>query len=103
MKKTLSAAIAIFLISQSYISFAQTEGHLAFAEPKRNANHSVFTPTAVYSTHSEINESKIALKANKDFNKSLRNLSTVNWYEVSGGMVATFEKQGEKVMVTYDK
>jgi len=104
MKKTLSAAIAtLFLISQSYLSFAQAEGHLAFAEPKRNANHSVFTPTAVYASHSEINESKIALKANKDFNKSFRNVTTVSWYAVAGGMVATFEKQGEKVVVTYDK
>ena len=101
MKKLITFAFLIFVGTSLTAISARSQGIslLVFDNPAGT----VATPVTVFSTRSDVNESKVALKATKDFNRAFRNVSGENWLAVKGGYLATFESAGVRTTATYDR
>ncbi len=52
---------------------------------------------------SKVDAANVNVKAVKDFNKSFKNVTGEQWYEVSDGFIANFTQNGIETKVAYDQ
>jgi hypothetical protein len=98
MKKVFSTLAILVIITTSKNVSAQQNNATAFNSPD-------VQKTLLLSTESspKVDAANVNVKAVKDFNKSFKNVTGEQWYEVSDGFIANFQQDGIETKVAYDQ
>jgi len=104
MKKTFLRYLTGFipLIALFSSAYAQN-GDFSFSSTKAKPGKFVFNEATAEQGLSDINIAEINARALKEFSKTFKSAANATWYEIKGGFIAKFEKDGITTRVDYDR